>query len=71
MAQIPSLNELLNSEVDKITVYINIELLIKATKFVDSHSLIRLESLIREKYDLNSTIVQSILLAFIHQNSLL
>jgi hypothetical protein len=71
MSLIPNLNELLNSGNDKITVSINKELLSKATKFVDAHSLISLENLIRGGYDLNSTIVQSILIAFIHQNSLL
>lgn len=68
---IPDLNEILNNSNEKITVTINKELLSKATKFVDAHSLIRLESVIRGGYDLNSTVVQSILLAFIHQNSLL
>lgn len=71
LSEIPILNELLNSCNEKITVTINKELLSKATKFVDEHSLIRLESIIRDGYDLNSTVVQSILLAFIHQNSLI
>lgn len=68
---ISDLNELLNSNSDKITVSINKELLSKATRYVDDNSLIRLESIVRSGYDLNSTIVQSILLAFIHSNSLL
>jgi hypothetical protein len=68
---ISDLNELLNSNSDKIIVSINKELLSKATRYVDDNSLIRLESIVRSGYDLNSTIVQSILLAFIHSNSLL
>lgn len=71
MFQIPTLNDLLNSGNEKITVNINKELLSKAAKFVDAHSNIRLESIIRNGYDLNSTIVQSILIEFIQQNSLL
>lgn len=71
LSQIPDLNELLNSSNEKITVAINKELLSKATRFVDTHALIRLENIIKNGYDLNSTVVQSILLAFIHQNSLL
>lgn len=71
LSQVPSLNEILNSDKDKASIYINKELLVKATKYVDTHSLIRLENVIRNGYDLNSTIVQSILLEFILQNSLL
>jgi len=71
MFQIRNLNELFNSNDDKINVSINKELLVKATKFVDANSLISLENIIKNGYDLNSTIVQSILFAFIHQNSLL
>lgn len=62
---------MLNNTTEKIPVQINKELLVKATKFVDENSLIKLESLIRDGHDLNSTIVQSILLAFVQQNSLL
>lgn len=71
MFQITSLNELLSTN-EQITVSINKELLIKITKFVDEHHLIRLEPLIREEgsSNLNSKIVQSILLAFMNQNSL-
>ncbi len=68
---IHSLNELINSNDEKFDVKINKELLSKATKYVDSNALIKLESIVREGYDINSTIVQTILLAFIHQNSLL
>lgn len=68
---IQSLNELINSNNEQVTVQINKELLSKVTKYVDANSLIKLESIVRESYDLNSTIIQSILLAFIHQNSLL
>jgi hypothetical protein len=67
---IKDLNDLLNSKHEKVTVEINRELLSKVTKFVDSNSLIRLESVIREGHDLTSTIVQSILLAFMHEHSL-
>jgi hypothetical protein len=68
--QINTLNEIINSSNEKVTVEINRALLSKATKFVDAKSLVKLESIIREGYDLNSYIVQCLLLAFIHDNSL-
>lgn len=69
-AEIPELNELLNSNKERISVTINKELLSMSTRFVDNKSLVKLESIIREGSDLSSTVVQSILLAFIKQNSL-
>lgn len=68
--EIPELNEILNSNNDRINVNINKELLSKATRFVDEKSLVKLEGIIRNGSDLSSTIVQSILLVFIKQNSL-
>lgn len=65
-----SINEIASSDT-KISISINKEVLVKATKYVDAHSLIRLENIITNGYDLNSIIVQRILLEFIYQNSLL
>lgn len=69
-SEIPELNEILNSCNEKLDVSINKELLSMATRFVDDKSLVRLESIIRDGSNLSSTVVQSILLAFIKQNSL-
>jgi|GEM_PF-6331693 len=69
-SKIPSLNDIASSE-DKTSVFINKEVLVKATKYVDAHCLISLENVILNGHDLNSAIVQSVLLEFILQNSLL
>ncbi|HEY8892910.1 MAG TPA: hypothetical protein VIM70_22015 [Clostridium sp.] len=69
-SKIPSLNDIASSE-DKTSVFINKDILVKATKYVDSHSLVKLENIIINGHDLNSAIVQSVLLEFILQNSLL
>lgn len=69
-AEIPELNDLLNSNNERINVTINKELLSMATRYVDNKSLVKLESIIRDGSDLSSSVVQSILLAFIKQNSL-
>lgn len=68
--EIPELNEILNSNNERINVTINKELLSKATRFVDEQSLVKLEGIIRNGSDLSSTVVQSILLVFIKQNCL-
>ena len=68
MFQIANLNELLNTT-EQINIRINKELLVKVTKYVDDQKLIRLENILKNNSDLNSVIVQIILLEFMNQNS--
>lgn len=69
-SKIPSLNDIASSQ-DKTSVCINKEILVKVTKYVDEHNLVKLENILINGRDLNSAIVQSVLLRFILQNSLL
>jgi hypothetical protein len=64
------INQILESNNEKISVQINKELLSRAARYIDNKSLIKLETIVKEGHDINSTIVQYILILFIQQNSL-
>ncbi|WP_040306209.1 hypothetical protein [Caloramator australicus] len=64
------INQILESNNEKISVQINKELLSRAARYIDNKSLIKLETIVKEGHDINSTILQYILILFIQQNSL-
>lgn len=55
---------------EKVEVTISKSILETITKYVDSNQLLKLENVISKNYDLSSAIVQSVLIAFIRDNTL-
>lgn len=69
--ELKHLNSILNSSNDACTVTVKREILSKVSKYIDKHTLLNAEELISKGRDLHSEIVQIILLAFLHSNSLI
>lgn len=63
------INQLISSN-DNITIQVNKILLSKAAKYFDMNSILKFEDIIKEGNDINTLIVQYILILFIAQNSL-
>lgn len=63
------INEIINSN-DKVTVQVNKELLSKAARYIDNNSLVKFEDIIKRNCDIDTFIIQYILVLFIQQNSL-
>ncbi|MGG7213628.1 hypothetical protein ACQPUY_08410 [Clostridium nigeriense] len=69
--ELKELNRLLNSNLSESHITIKDEILNRVSKYIDEYSLIKIEDIINKNRDLKSEIVQIILLAFLHEKSLL
>lgn len=69
--ELKELNMLLNSNLSESHITIKDEILNRVSKYIDEYSLIKIEDIINKNRDLKSEIVQIILLAFLHEKSLL
>lgn len=69
--EIKELNKLLNSNSSESSISVKNEILNRISKYIDKYSLINIEDIISKDRDLKSEMVQIILLAFLHEKSLL
>lgn len=69
--ELKELNSMLNSNSSESQIAVKDEILNKVSKYIDEYSLIKIEDIINKNRDLKSEMVQIILLAFLHEKSLL
>lgn len=69
--QILQMVKLVNMNCEKINIQISKDIIQKASKFIDNNNLLNTECLINENITIPSIVVETILLAFINQNSLI
>ena len=69
--EIKELNRMLNSSSSESSIIIKDEILNRLSKYIDENALINISDIINKNRDLKSEIVQVVLLAFLHEKSLL
>lgn len=69
--EIKELSKILNSDSCESTINVKDEILHRISKYIDENSLINVSDIINKNRDLKSEIVQVVLLAFLHEKSLL
>lgn len=69
--EIKELSKILNSDSCESTINVKDEILHRISKYIDENSLINVSDIINKDRDLKSEIVQVVLLAFLHEKSLL
>lgn len=69
--EIKELNRMLNSSSSESSIIVKNEILNRLSKYIDDNALINISDIINKDRDLKSEIVQVVLLAFLHEKSLL
>lgn len=69
--EIKELNRMLNSSSSESSIIVKNEILNRLSKYIDENALINISDIINKDRDLKSEIVQVVLLAFLHEKSLL
>lgn len=62
---------MLNSSSSESSIIVKDEILNRLSKYIDENALINISDIINKNRDLKSEIVQVVLLAFLHEKSLL
>lgn len=69
--ELKELNSMLNSNSSESEITVKDEILNRISEYIDKYSLLKASDIIRKNRDIKSEIVQIILLAFLHEKSLL
>lgn len=69
--EIKELNRMLNSSSSESSIIVKDEILNRLSKYIDKNALINISDILYKNRDLKSEIVQVVLLAFLHEKSLL
>lgn len=69
--ELKELNSMLNSNSSESQITVKDEILNRISEYIDKYSLLKASDIIRKNRDIKSEIVQIILLAFLHEKSLL